>query len=88
MLLIDSYAILEGNEVDCFESPSTFRGYDPSLAPYRLYLEDMLGKIILTSVFDYSSDFSKAFAMFRRALILMRVFVFVCSYLHSFELRA
>jgi len=79
-LLIDSYAILKGKEVDCSEFPRTFRVYDPSLAPYHLYLEDMLGKIVLTTAFDYSSYFSKAFAMFRRALILMRVFIFGCVY--------
>ena len=27
---IDSLVVLEGNEVDCFKSPSTFRGYNPS----------------------------------------------------------
>ena len=88
MLRIDSHMILDGNEVDCSESPCTFSGYDPSFSPYRRYLGDMLGKIILTSVFDYSSDFSKAFAMFRRSFILMRVFIFVCSCLHSSELHA
>ena len=48
----------------------------------------MLGKIVLTTAFDYSSDFSKAFVVFKRALILTRVFIFVCSYLHSSELHA
>ena len=88
MLLIDSHAILEGNEVDYSESLGTFRGYDPALHLYRLYLEGMLGKIILTSAFDYSSNFSNTFDMFRRALVVMHVFIFVCSYLHSSKLHA
>ena len=41
----------------------------------------------MTSVFDYSSDFSKAFAMFGRALILICVFIFVCFYLNLSELH-
>jgi len=41
---IDSHAVLERNEVDCFNSPGTFKGYNPSLDPYSLYLEDMLEK--------------------------------------------
>jgi len=87
MLLIDSHAILEGNEIDCSESPGTLRGYDPSIDLYRLYLEDMLGKIILTSAFDYFSDFSNTFDMFRRALVVMHAFIFVCSHLYSSELH-
>jgi len=51
----DSHVVLEGNEVDCSESPGTFRGYDPSLDPCSLYLEDMPGKIMLTIGFDYST---------------------------------
>ena len=38
--LIDSHDVLEGNEVDYSKSTSTFRGYDPSLNPYSLYIED------------------------------------------------
>ena len=38
---IDSLAMLKGTVVDCFESLGAFRGYDPSLDPYSLYLEDM-----------------------------------------------
>jgi len=38
---IDSDFVLEGNEVDCFGSSSTFGGYDASFDPCSLYLEDM-----------------------------------------------
>jgi len=80
--------VLEGNEVDCSKSLDTFRGYDPSFNPYRLYLEDMPEKIILIITFNYSTDSSKAFDKFRRALIDIPRFIFGCSYLHSSELYA
>jgi len=88
MLLIDSYMILEGNGVDYLESLGTFRGYDPSLEPYRLYLEIMPVKIMSTTAFDFSTDFSKAIDKFRRALTVIPRFLFKCSYSHSFELHA
>ena len=74
--------------VDCSESLGTFRGYDPSLDPYSLYLEDMPGKIIFPIAFNHSTDFSKAFDKFRRALTIISAFLFKCSYLHSSELQA
>jgi len=43
---IDSHAVLEGNKVDCSRCPGTFRGYDPSLDLYSLYIEDMPRKIM------------------------------------------
>ena len=48
----------------------------------------MPAKIMLTIVFDYSTDFSKAFNTFRGALVVIRRLMFVCSYLHSSELHA
>ena len=62
---IDSLAVLKGNVVDCSESLGTFRGYDPSLDPYSLYLEDRPRKIIFSMAFNHSTDFSKAFDKFR-----------------------
>jgi len=85
---IDSHVVLEENEVDCSKSLGTFRGYDPSLNLYRLYLEDMPGKIMLIIAFDCFADFSKAFDKFSRALIDIPRFIFWCSYLHSSELYA
>jgi len=55
---IDSLAVLKGNVVDCSESLDTFRGHEPFLDPYRLYLEGMPGEITLIIAFDYSADFS------------------------------
>ena len=85
---IDSLAMLKGNVVDCFESLGAFRGYDPSLDPYSLYLEDMPRKIIFPFAFNHSADFSKAFDKFRRALTITPIFMLGCSYLHSSELQA
>ena len=43
---------------------------------------------MFTISFDHSTDFSKAFDKFRRALTITRTFTSECSYLHSFELHA
>jgi len=61
MSTVDHHGLLNGNVVDCFEFPGTFRGYNPSLDPYNLYLKNMPRKIMLTIAFNYYDDFSKAF---------------------------
>ena len=48
----------------------------------------MPDKIMLTVAFDYYSSFSKVCDKFRRALIVILGFMFVCSYLHPSELHA
>ena len=63
-LLVDSHVVLEGNKVECFETQGTFRGCNPSLNPYNLYLEHLSGKIRLIIAFNYSTDFSKGFDKF------------------------
>jgi len=45
-------------------------------------------KIILTIVFDYSFDFSKAYDKSMRALAIIDVVLLVFSYLHSSEMHA
>ena len=70
------------------DSLGTFRGYDPSLDPYSLYLRNVLAENMLTIAFDYSTDFSKVFDKFRRVLIIISRFIFTCSYLHPAELHA
>jgi len=85
--LVAGHNMLEGNEIDCMESLGTFRGYDPSLDPYNLYLENMPVKILFTIAFNHSKDFSKAWHTFKRALIISQ-FMFKCFYLHPSELRA
>ena len=48
----------------------------------------MLVKIMLTTDFDFSTDFSKAIDKFRRALTIIPRFMFKCSYSHPFEMHA
>jgi len=88
LLLPEYYVMLEGKTVDYTESLSTFRGYDPSLDTYILYPGNMLAKIMLKVAFNHSTNFSKAFNKFRRALIIISRFIFKFSYLHSSELHA
>ena len=45
-------------------------------------------KIMLTTTFNFFTDFSKAFDKFRRALTIISKFLFKCSYLHPCELNA
>jgi len=80
--------MLKWKTVDCIEFLGTFRGYDPFLDPYSLYLGNTPLKIMLTIAFNRSTDFFKAFDKFRRALTLISRFIFTSSYLHSSELHA
>jgi len=77
----------EGNEIDCMDSLGTFRGCDPSLDPYSLYLGNMPVKILFTTAFNFFTDFSKAFDTFRRALTIISAFLFKCSDLHPSKLH-
>jgi len=72
----------------CMDSLGTFKGYNPSLEPYSLYLESMTLKIMLITAFNFFTDFSKAFDKFRRALTIIPSFLFKCSYSHSSEFHA
>ena len=85
---VDYQNIVEENVVDCVESLGIFRGCDLSLDLYTLYLENMTAKIIMTTSFDYSTNFFKEFDKFRRALTIILRFMFKCSYSHSSELHA
>jgi len=88
LLLAEYHVIREGNEIDCMDSLGTFKGYDPSLDPYNLYPGNMPAKILFTTVFNFFTNFSKAFDKFRRALTIIPAFLFKCSYLHPSELHA
>ena len=70
------------------DSLGTFRGYDPSLDPYSLYLESTPLKIIFITAFTSFTDFSKAFDKFVRALVIISLFLFKCFYLHTSEFDA
>ena len=88
MSLVNHHDVLKGNVVNCVKLLGTFRRYDPCQDPYIPYLGNMPVKIMLTFAFDHSKDFSKAFDKFRRALTIIRLFMFVHCYLHSFKLHA
>ena len=57
---IDYHDALKGKVSDCIGSLGTFPGYDPPFDPFHDYLVDMPRKILWTTFFDPSSDFSKA----------------------------
>jgi len=55
----DFHDMLQGDVFDCLDSLGTFRGYNPSLTPYSLYLESMPLKIIFLTAFTSFTDFPK-----------------------------
>ena len=80
--------MLQGEMLDCMDSLGTFRGYDPFLDPYGVYLKSQPLKIMFVTASNSFTDFSKAFAKFVRALVLMYAFLFKCFYLHTSEFHA
>ena len=87
MSSIECHDMPEENVVDCIESLGNFQGSIPILSLHYLYLEDLPRKITWSNFFHHSFDFSKVFDMFKRALTIMHIFMFKCSYLHSSELH-
>ena len=88
MPYVDFHDMPPGDVSDCMDSLGTFRGYDPSLDPYSLYLESMPLKTTFVTAFPSFTDFSKAFDTFVRALVIISAFLFKCSYLHTSEFHA
>ena len=72
--LFACHDMLKGDVFDCMDSLGTFRGYDPSLDPYSLYLGSMPAKIMVTTVFRFFTNFTKAFGKFKRALTIISTF--------------
>ena len=64
---------LKGQVSDCIGSLGTFQGYNPPFDPFHDYLVDMLRKILWTTFFDPSLEFSKAYDTIMRALTLIAV---------------
>lgn len=79
---------LKENILDVIWSLGTFGGYDPSLDPFHAHLVDLPRKIMWTTFFNHSFDFSKAFDKFKRVLDIIDTIVLVFSYLHAYELCA
>ena len=63
------------------------RRFIPFIDPYAC-LEDMFTKKRGTTFFDHSFNFSLASDKFKRALIILVVFLLVFSYLHYYEMHA
>jgi len=77
----NSCDVLKANNDVVYESSGAFKGYDPSLDQYSLYLKDMSRKILLTNLFQHSFDFSMALNVTKSALIFISVSAFVFCYL-------
>jgi len=82
LFVIDYHDVLQGRVSDCIRSLGTFEGYNPPFDPFHDYLVDMPREIILTTFFDHSFDFSKAYDTIMRALTVIDVFFPVFSYIH------
>ena len=70
------------------ESLGNIKGYNPSLDPYCAYLEDLPRKIMWSTLFDHTFDFSIAFDEFKRPLTLFAVSFVVFSYSHHSKMHA
>jgi len=88
MSFTNFYDMLQGDVFDCMDSLGTFRGYNPSIDPYGLYLESMPLKIMFITAFTSFTDFSKAFDKFQSALTILSALLFKCSCSHAYELHA
>ena len=61
------FNMLDGNGQH-YMSIGYLRGYDPSIDPYCVSLEDLLKKITWATFFNLSYDFSKAINKVKRML--------------------
>ena len=64
------FDVLVGS-IDDYVSLRCFRGYDPSIDLYCVRLEDLPRKIISTTFFNPSYDYSKAFDEVQRILVVL-----------------
>jgi len=69
------------------ESLGDIRSYNPSFVSYCAYLEDVPRKIIWSTFFDNTFDFSMAFSKFRRPLTFLASSFVVLSYLYHSEMH-
>ena len=79
---------LKGRCLIVLDPIGTIEGYNPSLDPFHDYLVNMPRKIICTTFFDHSSDFSKAYDTIMRALTIIDVSSPVFSYIHHSRMHA
>ena len=69
-------------------SLGTFGGYNPSFDPFHAYLVKFPRKLMWTTFFNHSFDFSKAFDKVKRALDIIDTIVLLFSNVHASELCA
>jgi len=62
-----------GGSLDNYVSLGYFRGYDPSIDPYCVCLEDLPRKVMCTTIFNRSYDFHKAFDKVKRIFVVFGV---------------
>ena len=75
-----------GGNVHNFVSLGYFRGCEPSIDPYCVYLKDLPRKITWSTCFNPFYDFSIGFDKVKRILILFGVILVIASYLLFSEL--
>ena len=75
----DMFNTLSGN-LDDYLYLGYCRGYDPSIGPYCLYLEDFPRKAVCTAFFNHSYDSSKKFDKVKMILIVSGVIFVIVSY--------
>ena len=74
------FSMLGGN-VDDYVFLDYFRGYDPSIDPYCVCLEDPPTKIMWTTFFNHFYDFYMAIDKVKRIFIIFGVILVISSYL-------
>jgi len=73
-------------DVHDYASLGCFRGYDPSIDPYCICLEDLPKKIMGTTFFNPFYEFSMGLDRVKRILNFFDVILVISSYLVFFEL--
>jgi len=68
-----------GGSANNFVSLGYFKGYDPSIDPYCVCLEDLPRKIMWITFFNPSYDFSMAFDKVKRILVVFNVILVIAS---------
>ena len=86
--VVDYHDAPQGHVSDCIRSLGTFEGYDPPIDPFPDYLVDMPRKILWTTFFDPSSNFSKAYDTIMRTLTITALSFPVFSYVHHSQMHA
>jgi len=74
-----------GGNIETFESLGNYNGYDAVLDPYCINLVDKPKKILWSTFFAFSFDFSMAFTLIKRALTFFALILCMLSYCHACE---